>query len=180
MRRAQNAQSSRACCTVYLQPVRAFVVMQASMLQRSRVNTPGAALALAIALAHGVAALGAEDAAETQPEDAGRAPERLDLRTPDINDILTPEQIAEALGTDDRSIEEVEVEGERSAPPPATPDVWPAIAAPVWALLNPGQSWRIFLPIPPDRAKEYADAPPRATESMREPATGIPKMAGEW
>jgi hypothetical protein len=28
-------------------------------------------------------------------------------------------------------------------------EVWGGIAAPVWALLNPTQAWRIFLPIPP-------------------------------
>jgi hypothetical protein len=31
-----------------------------------------------------------------------------------------------------------------------TQEVWGGIAAPVWAVLNPTQAWRIFLPIPPD------------------------------
>ncbi len=35
--------------------------------------------------------------------------------------------------------------------PTNTPKVWPGIAAPFWALLNPAQSWRIFAPLPPDQ-----------------------------
>ena len=31
-----------------------------------------------------------------------------------------------------------------------TQEVWGGIAAPVWAVLNPTQAWRIFLPIPPE------------------------------
>jgi hypothetical protein len=31
-----------------------------------------------------------------------------------------------------------------------TQEAWGGIAAPVWAVLNPTQAWRIFLPIPPD------------------------------
>ena len=28
-------------------------------------------------------------------------------------------------------------------------DAWGGIAAPFWAIMNPGNAWRIFLPIPP-------------------------------
>ena len=103
---------------------------------------------------------------------------RLDLRAPDIRRLLTPEQIAAAIGrARDENIEEVEVEGTRTRPPPATPEVWGGLATPVWALFHPTQAWRIFAPLPPDRA--YAAAPPGADSSQREPATGIPRMAGE-
>lgn len=30
-----------------------------------------------------------------------------------------------------------------------TQEVWGGLAAPLWAILHPAQSWRIFLPIPP-------------------------------
>jgi hypothetical protein len=49
-------------------------------------------------------------------------------------------------------IEEVEVEGEREHLK-STPDVWPGIAAPFWAVLNPTQAWRIFAPLPPDQTR---------------------------
>lgn len=127
-----------------------------------------------------VIACGSEPAERAEPDSAAPS-KRLDLHAPDIRDVLTPQQIARALAsTYDRNIEEVEVEGARSPPPPATPDVWPAIAAPIWALLHPTQAWRIFLPIPPDRAPAYAQPPLSATSAYREPAAGIPKMAGEW
>ncbi len=32
-----------------------------------------------------------------------------------------------------------------------TQDIWGGVAAPFWALFNPAQSWRIFLPVPPKR-----------------------------
>jgi hypothetical protein len=110
--------------------------------------------------------------------EASRPP--LDLRAPDIEDILTPQQIADALAsTREGNIEEIEVEGVRTVAPPSSPDVWLAIAAPFWALLHPTQAWRIFAPIPFDRARWIGASPPDATSTQREPATGIAKMAGE-
>jgi hypothetical protein len=104
----------------------------------------------------------------------------LDLRAPDVEDILTPQQIAAALAsTREGNIEEIEVEGARPQAPPSSPEVWPAIAAPFWALLHPTQAWRIFFPIPHDRARFMGAERPDATSSQREPATGIPKMAGD-
>lgn len=105
---------------------------------------------------------------------------RLDLRAPDIDELLTPQQIADMLAdTLRQSIEEVEVEGVRARALPSTPDVWLGILAPFWALLNPTQAWRILAPIPPDRARYIGATPPDATSSQREPATGIPRMAGD-
>ena len=119
----------------------------------------------------------AQNASHDEPPPVS-APTRLDLRAPDIRRLLTPEQIAAAIGrARDENIEEVEVEGTRTRPPPATPEVWGGLATPVWALFHPTQAWRIFAPLPPDRA--YAAAPPGADSSQREPATGIPRMAGE-
>jgi hypothetical protein len=104
----------------------------------------------------------------------------LDLRAPAIEDILTPQQIAAALAsTREGNIEEIEVEGARMQAPLFSPEVWLGIAAPFWALVHPTQAWRIFLPIPTDRARFIGAERPDATSSQREPATGIPKMAGD-
>lgn len=78
----------------------------------------------------------------------------LDLRTPDITHLFTSEQLNRILSAtfvrDD--IEEVEVEGERERLK-STPNVWPGLAAPFWAVLNPTQAWRIFAPLPPDQTR---------------------------
>jgi hypothetical protein len=135
----------------------------------------GAAMMLYCALACGEESTSASDAKRTTRDPHSR----LDLRAPDIRRILTPEQIAAALATArDRNIDEVEVEGVRTRPPPVTPAVWSGIFAPFWALAHPTQAWRILAPIPPDRARAFA-APPDSTHPNKEPATGIPKMAGE-
>jgi hypothetical protein len=49
-------------------------------------------------------------------------------------------------------LEEIIVTSPGEALPMQDParDVWPGLAAPVWALLHPAQAWRIFLPIPPE------------------------------
>ena len=134
-----------------------------------------AAMMLYCALACGEESRPAPDAPRTTTDSL----RRLDLRAPDIRRILTPEQIASALATArDRNIDEVEVEGVRTRPAPVTPAVWPGIFAPFWALAHPTQAWRILAPIPPDRAREFGP-PPDSTHPDREPATGIPKMAGE-
>ena len=108
------------------------------------------------------------------------APSPLDLRAPDIEDVLTPQQIADVLapararGTSKKLKSRACARRRRR-----TPDVWMAIAAPFWALLHPTQAWRIFAPIPPDRARWIGAERPDATSSQREPATGIPRMAGD-
>ena len=35
-------------------------------------------------------------------------------------------------------------------------EAWGGIAAPFWAVMNPGQAWRIFVPIPPKGPREEA------------------------
>ena len=64
------------------------------------------------------------------------------------------------------------MEGERIPAPKFTPEIWPGIGAPFWALLHPTQAWRIFGPIPPDQARGFNTKPPD-TEGYLEPA-GIP------
>src|SRR5687767_15246035 len=114
-------------------------------------STPTAiALLIAAGIALGCADARAED--EAAPATPAQSPRPLDLRPPDITALYTRQQLDRLLAKLEReNIEEVEVEGARVPPPTFTPRVWPGIAAPLWALLHPTQSWRIFAPIPPDQ-----------------------------
>ena len=98
----------------------------------------------------------------------------LDLRVPNITHLFTSEQLNRILAASFReNIEEVEVEGERDRAP-STPTVWPGIAAPFWALLNPTQSWRILAPLPPDQTRGLGYVRANATDAyVLEPA-GVP------
>ncbi len=85
---------------------------------------------------------------------------RLDLRLRDISALYTPEQIERLLAEmERRAAREVVVEGTREPAPHVTPDVWRAIAAPLWALLHPTQAWRIVLPLPPDQTQGVDEKP---------------------
>jgi hypothetical protein len=83
-----------------------------------------------------------------------QTPKKLDLRIPDITELYTHEQIQAFLApTFQEDTEEVQVRGRREA---VTPTVWPAIAAPFWAIFNPTQAWRILAPFPPDQTRTWA------------------------
>lgn len=99
----------------------------------------------------------------------------LDLRPPDITRLFTSEELNRILAATFRSddIEEIEVRGERDHQPTSTPQVWPGLGAPVWALLNPTQAWRIFAPLPPDQTRGMQNARFDATADYLEPA-GVP------
>jgi hypothetical protein len=98
---------------------------------------------------------------------------RLDLRAPDVTHLFTQEQIHRVLATTYReNIEEVEVEGERDIP--STPRVWPGIFAPLWAVANPTQAWRIIAPLPPDQTRGMQYARVNVTDAyVLEPAGTI-------
>jgi hypothetical protein len=98
----------------------------------------------------------------------------LDLRAPDITRLFTSEQLNQILAATFRSdIEEIEVEGARDRSlPPSTPNVWPGLGAPFWAVLNPTQAWRIFAPLPPDQTRGM-QARFDATADYLDPA-GVP------
>nr|WP_298716885.1 hypothetical protein [uncultured Steroidobacter sp.] len=103
--------------------------------------------------------------------DAARKP--LDLRAPSITQLYTREELDRIVAASyiREDIEEVQVESGRVRPP-NTPNVWPGIAAPFWAVLNPAQSWRIFAPLPPDQTRDWTFA--SATDAyVLEPA-GVP------
>lgn len=114
---------------------------------------------------------------------AKTAPPRkpLDLRVPHITQLFTSEELNRILAASfiREDIEEVEVEGERDRMPTNTPNVWPGIAAPVWALLNPTQSWRIFAPLPPDQTRGLGYVRANATDAyLLDPAGGPSPPAG--
>lgn len=120
-----------------------------------------ATLALACTAAH------AEEQAAEPP------PQPLDLRAPDISKLYTHRQLERLIAKMEAEyIEKIEVEGARIPPPEFTPRIWPGIAAPFWALFNPTQAWRIFVPIPPDQARHIGNQD-FTTEGYLEPL-GVP------
>ena len=101
------------------------------------------------------------------------APARqLDLRPPNITHLFTSEQLNRILtATLREDLEEVEVEGARERLPTSTPEVWSGIASLGWAVVNPTQAWRIFLPLPPDQTRDMQDVRFDATyDYVLEPA----------
>lgn len=107
------------------------------------------AVLMAAALGLACAAVRADDKAAPPP------PKPLDLRAPQITKLYTPRQLDLLIAKMQAdNIEEIEVEGARIPPPTFTPRIWQGLlAAPLWGLLHPTQSWRIFLPTPPDQAR---------------------------
>jgi hypothetical protein len=92
---------------------------------------------------------------------------------PDVTHLFSTEQLDRIIAASFRreNMEEVEVEGARDRMPTATPNVWPGIAAPFWALVNPAQAWRIFAPLPPDQTRGMQQARFNASdEYVLEPA----------
>lgn len=112
-------------------------------------------------------------AAHTADEAAAPPPKPLDLRAPDVAKLYTQRQLDRLIAKMEADfIERIEVEGARIPSPEFTPRVWPAIAAPFWALFNPTQAWRIFAPIPPDQARHIGNQD-FTTEGHLEPL-GVP------
>lgn len=93
----------------------------------------------------------ADDA--TKPHHSRR---KLDLTVRDLS-VLVAEGYVK-LEEDDQTIT---VTGHQEAALPQTdsesPEPWAGIAAPVWALLNPTQAWRIFLPVPQGESDEVGE-----------------------
>src|SRR5690606_3167045 len=92
-------------------------------------------------------------ASESQPQI------KLDLKIGDLTQILTPEQLEQALGMDshrlsgvetpaDEQIEQIEVHAVREQQYEAVKtDVPFGLASLAWAIQNPTEAWRIFLPV---------------------------------
>ena len=91
-------------------------------------------------------------ASESQPQI------KLDLKIGDLTQILTPEQLEQALGMDshrlsgvetpaDDQIEQIEVHAVREQYEAVKTDVPFGLASLAWAIQNPTEAWRIFLPV---------------------------------
>jgi hypothetical protein len=125
------------------------------------------------ALAGGIAH--ADDvAAPNTPAQPAASAKPLDLRPPEITKLYTSQQLEELMAKIDKgNIEEIEVQGARVPAPTFTPQVWPGIAAPFWALLHPTQAWRIFMPLPPDQNRNIGTRVPY-TDAYRLEPLGVP------
>ncbi|MBL8269140.1 hypothetical protein [Steroidobacter sp.] len=123
-------------------------------LRRSRSQTVSPMIGVVGLLAVGGLLSGTALAEEKAPAAAKQVAHKpMDLRPPNITHLFSSEQLNKILAATFREdIEEVQVEGERDQIPD-TPTVWPGIAAPIWAVLNPTQAWRIFTPLPPDQTR---------------------------
>ena len=110
----------------------------------------------------------AANLANGAPSKRTAAPHKLDLRLPDIRTIFSPDVIDQVLSKarDRDTIEEVEVEGVRTRIAPGTPDVPAGWFSAFWAFAHPSDAWRIFAPLPPDRAQLVATSFD-ATDSYR-------------
>jgi hypothetical protein len=70
----------------------------------------------------------------------------------------TGQSLTAPINDDDEVV--VTAPGERVPMRDVSQDVWPAIAAPFWAILHPKDAWRILVPIPPKGgAKDEPPAP---------------------
>lgn len=89
-------------------------------------------------------------ASETRPQ--------LDLRIGDLTQILTPEQLEQALGRDVRDLsgyespaeeqtEQIEVRAVREQHGAGMAAIPLGFASIAWAFQNPAEAWRIFLPV---------------------------------
>lgn len=93
----------------------------------------------------------------------------LDLSAPDVTKMYEPEQLKKLLAAmETKVIADVEVEGKKDPRRKDADEPWGGIAAPVWALLHPTQSWRILAPVLPKQA-EAMNAKPDATSTSRPP-----------
>ena len=84
-------------------------------------------------------------------QDAPKTPAPLDLKLhpKDVETLIAKYQIR-LNDVRDSQLEEVVVSSTTELLPmrSAVDDAWGGLFAPLWAALNPTQSWRIFLPIP--------------------------------
>ncbi len=110
--------------------------------------------ALMFVLLVGATANGAAPERAPPEKEVPRSGKPLDLRTPDINKLVSAEELARLIkGRVDSDVDEIKVEGARELRPPDTPVVWPGLLAPFWALAHPTQAWRILAPIPVDQMR---------------------------
>ena len=100
------------------------------------------------------------------------AAKSLNLSIRDVRNYMMPSEYADALGAPDADKNTVVVEGKRELLPMKSEQPVPGgIIAPFWALANPLQAWRIFVPDPNLKLPENED---------REPADKVPPPIFRW
>ena len=96
----------------------------------------------------------------------------LNLGVRDVRNYMLPNEFAEALAAPDADQNTVLVEGRRELLPMKSEQPVPGgIIAPFWALANPLQAWRLFVPDPKLKLPEYED---------REPHDKVPPPIFRW
>lgn len=129
---------------------------------------PGILLALGFAVAAPAAQEPAGDPAGERPSEplVARSGQPLDLllTQSELREFVrnyeaeTGQNLTAPINEDDEVV--VTAPGERVPMRDVSQDVWPAIAAPFWAILHPKDAWRILVPIPPKGgAKDEPPAP---------------------
>jgi len=107
----------------------------------------------------------------SKPMPANPASKPLDLSIRDVRNYMMPRELAEVLGAPDADKNTVVVEARRELLPMEFEEPVPGgLMAPFWAIANPLQSWRIFVP---DLAHAPKDRP-------RDPEEKIPPPIFRW
>jgi hypothetical protein len=93
------------------------------------------------------ASTGARFSVPVQAADTPPAPRVLDLKAPDVRDVMTTDEMAAALNppSDVEVLESGAVAVHSEQPAPYVPG---GFAALYWAALHPLSAWRIFAPVP--------------------------------
>jgi hypothetical protein len=152
----------------YAQPARSQLFGAGGDVIKLRVVGMGIALAVCSAAE---AAEPAAAAPQASPAPATKPVTKpLDLRIGDVRKYMTPNEFRAVINAPDAEQNTVIVEGSRELPPSKSDRPVPGgIIAPFWALANPLQSWRIFVP----------DLK-RPEEGPREPADKVPPPVFRW
>lgn len=85
----------------------------------------------------------------------------LKLRVGDVRHYMLPHEYREAIEAPDLETTTVVVQGQKLLPMKSLEPVQPGLLAPIWALMNPSQGWRIFLPDPNSPAIGPPDVVPK-------------------
>jgi hypothetical protein len=121
---------------------------EANVMRKSVTVLRNSLISLALAAAIPVAAWATDPpkmSVPVQNSSAPPTPRVLDIKAPDIHQVMSAEQIAAAIPNPDESIvdpETVAVRGE--VPAPYVPG---GFAALYWAAIHPTDSWRILAPV---------------------------------
>jgi hypothetical protein len=103
------------------------------------------ALAAALPMAAGAADPPAKVATPVQSSATPPSPKVLDIKPPDIHQVMSAQQIAAAIpNTDESEFEAQEVSVRGEVPAPYVPG---GFAALYWAATHPTDSWRILTPV---------------------------------